>query len=121
MKSPGKIPPTPRSMQHGNASLPKTLASTALQANDVTNECKDEDMKPSAATITPTMVAMVEHNTELGEDSQMVLIQHAITTDNMTLQQCLMALQETQGNNTSLSKLTKESIKLAETYEQASK
>jgi hypothetical protein len=44
------------------------------------------------------------------------MICHAITSNNETLQRRLMILRENQGNSGSISKLTKEIIKLADTY-----
>jgi hypothetical protein len=45
-----------------------------------------------------------------------MLTQHVITTDNAVLQRRIMELREHQGNNTTLGKLTKEIIKLADMY-----
>jgi hypothetical protein len=59
---------------------------------------------------------MLEKYAELDEDSKKMLFQHAITTDNATLQQRLMVLHGNETNNISLAKLTKDVIKLADTY-----
>jgi hypothetical protein len=67
-------------------------------------------------TISSTLETMLEKYDELDEDSRKMLIQNAITTDNAVLQQPLMELRATQGNKISLAKLTKEIIKLANTY-----
>jgi hypothetical protein len=87
---------------------PSTANTTTTAAND---------RKPSANdTISSTLEAMLEKYDELDEDSRKMLIQHAITTDNAVLQQCLMELRASQGNKSGLAKLTKEIIKLADTY-----
>jgi hypothetical protein len=59
---------------------------------------------------------MLEKYAELDEDSKKMLVQHAITTENATLQQRLMVLQGNETNNISLAKLTKKIIKRADTY-----
>jgi hypothetical protein len=91
-----------------NDQKPSTVNITTTVAND---------RKPSANdTISSTLEAMLEKYDELDEDSKKMLIQHAITTDNAVLQKCLMELRASQGNKISVAKLTKEIIKLADTY-----
>ncbi len=101
--------------------IPDTITTT--QNNTVANssihqDVIDNDSKPHATSgnISATMEAMLEKFSELDDDSKKALMHHEITTNNETLQNRLMKLRESSGNNYNIAKLTKEIIKLAETY-----
>jgi hypothetical protein len=77
-----------------------------------------EDSKPPSipGTISTTMEAMLDKYEELDDDSKKALMHHAITSNNEVLQCRLMELCDNHSKNSSVAKLTKEIIKLAETY-----
>jgi hypothetical protein len=62
------------------------------------------------------METMLERYMELDGGHKKALMHHAITSNNETLLHYLMQLCKSNGNNYSIAKLTKEIIKLAETY-----
>lgn len=97
----------------------KTPVSTA-KFDAMSNEQKmaPDDIKPSATirTISAMMETMLEKYSELDKDSKKAVMHHAITSNNRTLQHHLMLLRDDQSKTCSIAKLTKEIIKLAETY-----
>jgi hypothetical protein len=95
--------------------IPNTITTTQM------NVATSSSLQPDAPNKTPgaisaTMETMLEKFSELDEDSKKALMHHAITSNNEALQSRLMKLHESSGNNYSIAKLTKEIIKLAETY-----
>jgi hypothetical protein len=86
--------------------------------NDTTNGTATNDIPSTSPndTINSTLEAVLENYAKLDEDSRKVLIHHAITTNNTALQKHILQLKTIQGNKISLAKLTKEIIKLADTY-----
>jgi hypothetical protein len=116
-------------LQQYSRTTPDILTNTTPDIpTNTTDNTATVDLKQSIlnATITKDITAtqelsstlemMLNTYNELDEDSRKMLIQHSITTNNTTLQQRLMELKATQGNKTSLAKLTKKIIKFADTY-----
>ncbi len=88
----------------------------SVNISTTTNLTAENIKPPVTATINKTLEEMLEKYDELDDDSKKMLTQHAITTDNADLQRRIMALRTHQGTNITLAKLTKEIIKLADTY-----
>jgi hypothetical protein len=84
---------------------------------DTTNATSNADSKPSSnhGLISPTMEAMLEKYAKLDEESKKALKYHAISSNNEALKHRLMMLHDNQSKSGSITKLTKEIIKLAET------
>jgi hypothetical protein len=85
------------------------------------NVGNSSSLQPDVPSQTPgiisaTMESMLEKFSDLDDDSKKALMHHAITSNNEVLQSRLLKLRESNGNNYSIAKLTKEIIKLAETY-----
>jgi hypothetical protein len=70
---------------------------------------------PSNGDLSYTMQAMLEKYENLDEDSKNELFRYAISSGNENLQSRLLLLRQNK-NGTTLAKLTKELIKLAESY-----
>ncbi len=83
---------------------------------NVTDAADMTSTHPANTTLNTTLETMLQKYNELDDDSKKMLTQHALMTDDADLQRRLMELRASQGNNTTLAKLTKEIIKLADTY-----
>jgi chromosome segregation ATPase len=93
-----------------NTNVESAPTVNVTDAADMTSTC------PANTTHNTTLETMLQKYNELDDDSKKMLTQHALMTDNADLQRRLMELRASQGNNTTLAKLTKEIIKLADTY-----
>ncbi len=105
-------------LQQQQSSTINELTPKETVINDTTNGTATNDIPSTSPndTINSTLEAVLENYAKLDEDSRKVLIHHAITTNNTALQKHILQLKTIQGNKISLAKLTKEIIKLADTY-----
>ncbi len=95
--------------------IPNTVITPQMNIGSSSSLQPDVPSK-TPGTISATMESMLEKFSELDDDSKKALMHHAITSNNEALQSRLLKLCENSGNNYSIAKLTKEIIKLAETY-----
>jgi len=95
---------------HSNPALePLTLINTTVTSSDLIPET------PAHGEISYTMKTMLEKYDTLDNDSKNELFRYAIASGNENLQSRLLMLRQSK-TGTSLAKLTKELIKLADSY-----
>jgi hypothetical protein len=103
--------PVPTKPPNSHTTQPPIMINTLVQAPESTNP----KLAITSDEISYTMGALLDKYETLDEESKSELLKYAISSGNETLQSCLMMLRADK-TGTSLAKLTKELIKLAESY-----